>query len=262
MPALLSSPATLTCTSTSTSSRRLSADSDATEWIRRTRGATSRTLRDCSAPMKSQVNRSPCASCFSASCCARFSPTSVTPPSARAGRSSTSRYLTAASTSTSGPMASRTRSRFVRTRSASIADHHARLTAGHPPVAAVGEEQLRVAARAQVNLGDLAHPLGLQLLAGDRAQVEVGLAGAAEGGRHLLAHLETAWPDAGTDGGGRRPFEPLERPPDDPAGQAAPAAVQHCDQIGGGKRHGQEVVPQDQQPEPALARQVAVDLGR
>ena len=67
IPAFPSSPATFTWISTSlagcSSSFRM-ADSDASEWIRRTCGATSLTLRLCSWPMKSHVNRSPCASCL------------------------------------------------------------------------------------------------------------------------------------------------------------------------------------------------------
>ena len=43
--------------------------------------------------MKSQVNRSPCASCLASSSWARFSPTSSMPASASAGRSSASTYF-------------------------------------------------------------------------------------------------------------------------------------------------------------------------
>ena len=61
-PSLPSSPATLTWISTSgagLASSLRSTESDATEWISRTSGATSLTLRLWSWPMKSQVNRSP-----------------------------------------------------------------------------------------------------------------------------------------------------------------------------------------------------------
>ena len=63
-PSLPSSPATFTCTSTSPAgvcSSRRRAESEASEWISRTFGATSLTLRLWSAPMKSQVKRSPMA---------------------------------------------------------------------------------------------------------------------------------------------------------------------------------------------------------
>ena len=61
IPALPSSPATFTWTSTSCagcSSSFRSAESEASEWISRTFGAMSFTLRLWSWPMKSQVNRS------------------------------------------------------------------------------------------------------------------------------------------------------------------------------------------------------------
>src|SRR5215208_5627298 len=169
MPALPSSPATLTWIRTSTSLRRLSAESEATEWISRTRGATFLTLRLCSAPMNSQVNRSPCASCL------------------------------ATSSSTSGPMASRTRWRFAPTRSGSIADDHPRLPAGDAIVAPVREEELGMAARAQVDLPDLPRPVAFQLIAGDGAKVQPALPAAPEGTRHLLPHLVAATADTGAD---------------------------------------------------------------
>ena len=121
MPSLDSSPATLTWISTSRAglaSSRRRAESDATEWISRTFGAMSFTLRLWSAPMKSQVNRSRWRSCFASSSWARFSPTSSMPASASAGRSSASTYLIAARISTSEPIRSRTRSRFSLTRCA------------------------------------------------------------------------------------------------------------------------------------------------
>ena len=80
----------------------------ATEWISRTCGRISLTLRLCRLPMKSQVKASPQRSRLAARSCWRFSPTSVTPASARAPISSSGTYLQATSTSTSGPASART----------------------------------------------------------------------------------------------------------------------------------------------------------
>src|SRR5688500_5024681 len=109
-------------------------------------------LRLWRAPMKSQVNRSRCSSCLARRSWARFSPTRSMPASASAGRSDASTYLVAASTSTSGPIRSRTRSRLRRTVSASIEHDHPRLAAGQAVVAAVGEVEVGVAAGAAVEV--------------------------------------------------------------------------------------------------------------
>src|SRR5919109_5199908 len=122
--------------------------------------------------MKSQVNRSPCASCLASRSCARFSPTSSIPASASAGRSPASTYFVAARISISVPICSRTRSRLRRTRSGSIAHDDARLAAGHAAVAAVGEVELRLAARAAVGVLDVGDPGGYELLDDDAPQVE------------------------------------------------------------------------------------------
>ena len=91
-PALVSSPATLTCSRQATGCcERVwiwpQADSESTAWISRTRPTISRTLRLWTWPMKSQVNRSPNRSCFASSASDRFSPTSRRRPRpAPAGR--------------------------------------------------------------------------------------------------------------------------------------------------------------------------------
>ena len=163
IPALPSSPATLTWISTSGAgcfSSWASAESDATEWIRRTRGATSRTLRLCSAPMKSQLNSSPCSACLSISSWARFSPTRAMPASARAGSSSAATYLIAAQISTSSGIAAGRGDRLPHPVEvlpdprgvesgelrSSRQPREAGLAPGHAVVAAVGEEQLGLAA--------------------------------------------------------------------------------------------------------------------
>ena len=105
MPALPSSPATLTSTRISVSgvpcfSSCRSADSEATEWMSSTYGRICLTLRLWSWPMKCQ--RKPgCASALASSSCARFSPSSVSPASSSTWSSSSATYLTAASSSIS-----------------------------------------------------------------------------------------------------------------------------------------------------------------
>src|SRR5215216_3974220 len=94
------------------------------------------------------------------------------PASASAGRSSASTYFTAARISTSGPMRSRTRSRLRRTRSGSIAHDDARLTAGYAVVAAVGEVQVRRAARTAIHLLDVIHARRRELRGNYRPQIE------------------------------------------------------------------------------------------
>src|SRR5829696_2663015 len=181
--------------------------------------------------MKSQVNRSPCASCFASRSCARFSPTSSIPASARAGRSPASTYLTAASISMSGPICSRTDSSLRRTRSGSIAHDDARLAAGHASVAAVGKVELRLAAGAPVHVLDVRDPGRLELCGDDHAQVEHPRGGgsfdAGERIEHLVADLVAAAPDAWPDSRDGWRGEACERLLDNPAGQRAPAAVEH-----------------------------------
>src|ERR671914_320641 len=188
MPSFESSPATFTWISTS--------------------GAMSFSLRLWMAPMKSQVKRSPCSSCLARRSWARFSPTSSMPASASAGRSAASTYLVAASTSTSGPIRSRTRSRLRRTVSASIQHGHSRLAAGEPVVAAVGEVQTGVAAGAAVEMLDLRHAGGGEPGVDHLAQVQHAAVGGApddlELREDLGADLVAAPADAGAHGGGRR----------------------------------------------------------
>src|SRR4051794_2938561 len=189
-------------------------------------------LRLWRAPMKSQVKRSPQRPCFASSSWARFSPTSSMPPSASAGSSSASRYLIAASTSTSAPIFSRTRSRFSRTRFASGIEHcQPGLAPGASLVAAVREVEVRPAARAVVDLLDLLDAARCELLRDDLSQVEHSALGDAVVVRelleHLLADLEAALADARSDSGGRGALEAREGPRDDAAGDPPPAAVQH-----------------------------------
>src|SRR5512134_1970294 len=182
-------------------SKRRRADSEATEWIRRTLGAMSLSFRLCTAPMKSQVNRSRCDSCFESRSCARFSPTSSTPACASAGRSLAATYFVAARISTSGPTWSRTRSRLRRMASASIQHHQPRLAAGQPPVATMREEEVGMAARAKVEVMHLGDSRCGQLAVDHRAQVEHAAVGhvleSGEGLEHLGAYLVAAAADPG-----------------------------------------------------------------
>ncbi len=114
IPALVDSPARSTSIMISRPGRAWSrwrsssrmADSDATEWITRTRGTIKRTRRLWSWPMKSHRNSSPCAWTLAWRSWARFSPTSRTPPRASRGMSSSETYLVAARISTGGSLAS------------------------------------------------------------------------------------------------------------------------------------------------------------
>src|SRR5688572_20133492 len=101
------------------------------------------------------------------------------PASASRSISSGTTYLVAARTSTSGPASSRTSARLRRTTSGSmsrigsaIEPDHAALAARAAAVAPVGEEELRVAARAQVARFDAVDAGGAELAAGDLGQVE------------------------------------------------------------------------------------------
>src|ERR671914_60800 len=182
MPSFESSPATFTWISTSGAgfcSSRRSADSDAIEWISRTFGAMSFSLRLWMAPMKSQVKRSP-----------------------------GSTYLVAASTSTSGPIRSRTRSRLRRTVSASIQHDHSRLAPGEAVVATVREVEVGGAAGAAVEVLDLRDAGGGEPGVDHLAQVQHAAVGGApddlELREDLGADLVAAPADAGAHGGGRR----------------------------------------------------------
>src|ERR671915_352801 len=265
-PSFEPSPATLTWISTSGAgfcSSRRSADSEAIEWIRRTFGEMSFSLRLWRAPMKSHVNRSRCSSCLARRSWARFSPTSSMPASASAGRSAASTYLVAASTSTSGPIRSRTRSRLRRTGSASIQHGHSRLAPGEAVVATVREVEVGVAAGAAVEVLDLRDAGDSEPGVDHLAQVEhAAVRGATdvhELREHLGADLVAAPADAGADGGGRRALEALDPPLHHAARKGAPAAVEPGGPAAVGEGDGEAVGDEHQQGQPALGGEVAVD---
>src|SRR5919106_6475445 len=266
MPSFESSPATFTWISTSGAGfcpSRRSADSDAIEWISRTFGAMSFSLRLWMAPMKSHMKRSPCSSCLARRSWARFSPTSSMPASASAGRSAASTYLVAASTSTSGPIRSRTRSRLRRTVSASIQYDHSRLAPRDAVVPTVREVEVGVAAGAAVEVLDIRDAGGGEPGVDHLAQVEHAAVGSAtdvlELREHLGADLVAAPADAGADGGRRGALEALHRPLDDAAREGAPAAVEHGGPAAVGEGDGEAVGDEHEQGQPALGREVAVD---
>src|ERR1700735_3416782 len=124
-----------------------------------------------------------------ASSWARFSPTSVAPASASAPSSSTGTYLTAARTSISfgsrpvSAIASRTRSRFVRTSSAlspwtsstTCQPRDSGLSPGHAAIPSVRKQQRGVRAdRAHRQVVDLLDAGTFELVARDRRQMDVG----------------------------------------------------------------------------------------
>src|SRR5205823_3082735 len=122
-------------------------------------------------PMKSQVKSSPQAACLAIRASLRFSPTSVTPPSARLGRSSASTYLVAASTSTDCPTSARTRARFSRTTAASSTLPHHPLPAGDPGVPPMREVTAGVADRALAGHFDAGGPSPLERTPGTQPQI-------------------------------------------------------------------------------------------
>ena len=120
------------------------------------------TLRLCRLPMKSHSKASPQRSCLAARSCWRFSPTSRTPASASAPISSSGTYLVAARISTPSPATARGpapgwRRSWPASRPWISSGHLSRSPRARraawrpvrPRVAAVGEEELRLAARAE-----------------------------------------------------------------------------------------------------------------
>src|SRR4029079_12224509 len=179
-----------------------------------TRPTTSRTLRLCTWPMKSQVNRSLCASCLVISASDRFSPTSRTPPSCSAGRSSASTYLVAARICTSGPTRPRTSARFSAIRAGSSKQPHHPLPAGGAVVTPVREVAMLGADRALARNGHLLdaarakRALGAQPQVGASVADDVVTEAAGQRAGHVLAPLVTTKPRPRPDPGPRLPAPP------------------------------------------------------
>src|SRR5436190_102303 len=98
--------------------------------------------------MKCQRKRSPYRACFVSRSCARFSPTTSTPASARTPMRSAETYFVAATTVTPSPTSSRIRSYRSATSSGDICDDP--LNAPRLAVATVREEEVGVARCADV----------------------------------------------------------------------------------------------------------------
>src|SRR4051812_7284988 len=137
------------------------------------------------------------------------------------------------------------------------------LATGHAVVAAVREEEFRVAARAVVDLLNLLDAGGAQLCLGDRTQVEHAAVCHAVVVRERLEDLGpdlvTALPDAGTDRGALR-SETLRGHTDQTAGKTAPSAMQHRDRPVAGDRNRQAVGNEYKRRDAWSPRDVPVDL--
>ena len=136
--------------------------------------------------------------------------------------------------------------------------------AGDALVAAVGEEELRLAEGAEAGRLDLLDPGAGEQAAGDLGEVEhaaVGdpLAEVGEGLEHLGADLVAAGADPGADRGAGR-FDRDGAPGDDPGREPAPAAVQHRHAAGPGERDRQAVGGEDERRQAGAADDVPVDL--
>ena len=205
--------------------------------------------------MKSQAKRSPSRSCLASRSWRRFSPTSSTPASASAphllgdhvlGRGEDLDVGAAALTDPLEVGADDCPGRCRGSAQPSTSIHASPAWRPvRPVVAAVGEEQLRVAARAQVGGLDRIDAGAGEQPPRDLGQVEhapVGDAVAEPGERRqdLVADLVAAGADPRPDR--RRARPDLPRPAlDDPAGEPAPAAVEHRDPALAGERHRQAV---------------------
>src|SRR3954468_12352782 len=120
-----------------------------------------------------------------------------------------------------------------------------------------------MAAGAVIDVLDVLDTRRAQLLLGDRAQVEHPPVGDAlelgEGGKDLVADLVTALADTRADRGGLG-IDPWSGRPDQVAGEAAPAAMQHRDSAVARQRDRQAIGGQDKRRDAVLPRGVAVDL--
>src|SRR3954471_2781661 len=231
-----SSPERLTSTSAGISSR-LAADS----LERQSPSSQSRlprfALRLCRWPMKCQRNASPWAACFASRSWARFSPTISIPASARAPSSSTETYFVAATIVTESPTSSRIRSYRERISSGEVGKDS--LDASRLGVAAMREEELGVARRAEVealNLVDAGLPQGALCRL---RQVEVpsvhdpGAEALLVGLRDLLPHLVAARADRGTDRRGHLAAERGDSRLGDPREDADSPGVENGDRRSG-----------------------------
>src|SRR6266511_941819 len=188
---------------------------------------TTFSLFDWRRPMKCQRTASPYSAYFASRSCARFSPTTSTPASTSTARSGSGTYLVAATTVTRSPTCACTRAR--RSRSSGGDSTHESLRPAAGPVAAVREEQIGVAARAQIDPLDVLDARTEQstLSRGPQIQDPAGRQVAVEELRDLRSDLVAARACRGPDD--RRLRAAADRSHtrrDDTLGQAAPPRVQ------------------------------------
>src|SRR3954468_16031248 len=120
--------------------------------------------------MKCQRKSPPCSACLASRSCARFSPTTSIPASASRGMSSAATYFVAATIVTPGPTSARMRA--SRSAITSGEETEGTLPPGAAAVAAVGEEEVGAARRAEVD--------ALHALDSGRPQRPLGRAGQVE----------------------------------------------------------------------------------
>src|SRR6476646_10505474 len=161
--------------------------------------------------MKCQRKASPYSACLASRSWARFSPTTVTPASASDPMSASETYFVAATTVTSGPTCRCTSVRRERICSGDSTDHS--LHAAGAAIAAVGEEELGVVARAEVEAVDATHARPAKRSFGSGPEIELAVVRqvGVEELRHLRPYLVATRADRRADHG-RLLARPERRP--------------------------------------------------
>src|SRR5262249_13404836 len=142
-----------------------------------------------SRPMKCQRKASPYSACFRSRSCARFSPTTVTPASTSAAISASATYFVAATIVTELPICAWMPASRARISSGESTDHA--LGAALTAAPSMGEEQLRMTARAEIDPVDTLHARRQQCALGRQREIEPAVRGeiVVEAGRHVVADL-------------------------------------------------------------------------
>ena len=187
-------------------------------------------LRLWRCPMKCQRKASPWAACLASRSCALFSPTTSIPASARTAISPTETYFVAATIVTSGPTSSLTRASRSRTCSAEKANDA--LCAARPSRAALGEEEVWAAGRAEVDSLDIGGSGALAAIprrSRGRAfrRARRGAEPLAERAGHVLSNLVTTGADRRSNDCRQPAAQLLCCGRDDSVQEAAPAGVKH-----------------------------------
>src|SRR6266545_326572 len=171
--------------------------------------------------------------CFATRSCARFSPTTSTPTAARTCISSIETYFVAATMVTDGPTSALIRSYRSRTSSGDTREHS--LYAARLPVAAMGEEQFRVARRAEVEALDARDARIPQRQFRRTPQIESAVTQdlapetRAERVGDVVSHVVATRTDRRAHRGCERSTERRSRALDDSRQQPAPTDVEHGD---------------------------------